>query len=63
MRLISALLGRPLARASEATERLPNVQALPILSSESPCSRSGGSSWARGLMCRLLWYCPPPTAP
>lgn len=35
MRLISALLGRPLARASEATERLPNLQALPILSSDA----------------------------
>ena len=35
MRLISRLLGRPLARASEATERLPNFQALPILSSDA----------------------------
>jgi amino acid transporter len=35
VRLISALLGRPLARASEATERLPNLQALPILSSDA----------------------------
>ena len=35
MRLISRLLGRPLARASEASERLPNFQALPILSSDA----------------------------
>ena len=33
--LASRFLGEPLARAAAASERLPNIQALPILSSDA----------------------------
>ncbi|MEB3176310.1 MAG: APC family permease [Synechococcus sp.] len=35
MSLASHFLGKPLARAAAASERLPNIQALPILSSDA----------------------------
>ena len=48
--IFSRLIGRPLPRSSSAGERLPNFQALPILSSDALSSVAYATEAALGIL-------------
>ena len=50
MNLLSVLLGQPLPKASAAHERLPKLQALPILSSDALSSVAYATEAALGVL-------------
>ena len=50
VRWFSRLLGRPLPRSSAGDERLPNIQALPILSSDALSSVAYATEAALGIL-------------